>query len=189
MTLDDRIGSEASQKRGRPWPAPADLLVISAVVFALWALTAIALIIYVDGARDPTTHELRIPAAASQLIAEGKNPLELPASWSLYADDVLVLVNEDSVVHRLGRWVVPPGETLSIELQPAWGGFFACSLHPNGEITLDVQPRRFDWMLTLWPALILGVPLGIGASVGRRGLRHLEDPTEHAGGRMVSPDR
>ncbi|MFQ5967693.1 MAG: hypothetical protein ACE5MI_08790 [Acidimicrobiia bacterium] len=150
--------------------------IVAVVVALMWAVSAAALLIYTRGTRDATTHELVIPPGTQERIAAGENALALPPTWSFYADDELVLLNQDLVPHRIGPWVVGPNSTLSIILQPRLGGPFLCSLHPAGEIALDIQPRTFNWRLTAAPTLLLGLPLGLLAVAGRRAMRLLDDP-------------
>ena len=150
--------------------------IVAVVVALMWAVSTTALLIYTRGTRAETTHELVIPAGTQERIAAGENALELPPTWSYYADDELILVNQDLVPHRIGPWVVGPNSTFSIILQPPLGGLFLCSLHPSGEISLDVEPRTFDWRLTVAPTLLLGLPLGLLALAGQRAMRLLDDP-------------
>lgn len=114
------------------------------------------LLIYTNGSRDPVVHVLEIPLGSGEKIAQGDNPLEIPNIWGFYSDDTLVLDNRDSVGHSLGNWYVPPNTIRRFELQPANGGFFACSLHPSGGVTLDIKPRDYDFSLMAGPVLGFG---------------------------------
>ena len=143
---------------------------------AVWALCALALLIYTNGARAPQTHTLVIPDGTQARIASGENPLEIPATWSFLADDTLRLVNDDRVGHWLGSYFVPALTTQDYRLQRGLGGSLFCSLHPDGEITIDVEVRDFDWMATIVPTLALGPALGvIWVGVGRV-VRLLDEP-------------
>jgi hypothetical protein len=138
-------------------------------------LSSIGLLIYTADARGTTTHELVIPSGTGDQIVSGGNPLELPAQWSYYAGDQLVVDNRDTVSHQIGRWFVPSGAVIAIVLQPDYGGSLNCSLHPTGEISLDVQPRGFDLQMTLFPTLLLGPALGLIILGTRRVMRALDD--------------
>ena len=92
---------------------------------AMWALSAIALVIYTDGARSPELHVLEIPAGTAERVAAGENPLAIPSTWSFLADDTLRLVNRDDVQHWIGTFHVPPRETVEYTLGTTIGG--ACS--------------------------------------------------------------
>ena len=152
-------------------------LVAGSTLF-VFVLSSVALLIYTDGSREPTVHVIDIPPGSWDLIEAGENPLEIPPTWTFYADDTLVLDNRDDVEHTLGTWYVPPNTTRRFDLQPAYGGFFVCSLHPSGGITLDIQPRDFDFGLIAYTTFGFGIALGlilfIGLSVARA-LDHDED--------------
>lgn len=150
------------------------VIIIAASAFLVFALSSIALLIYTEGSRDPTVHTVEIPPGSAELIAQGENPLDIPPSWTFYADDTLVLDNHDSVTHTLGNWVVPPNTIAAFDLQPAYGGFFTCSLHPSGAITLTVQPRDYDFALIALPTFGFGLALGIVIVIGLNVMRALD---------------
>lgn len=82
------------------------VLLIAASTFVVFALSSIALLIYTDGTRDPIVHVLEIPLGSWDLIEQGENPLDIPPTWTFFADDTLVLDNRDDVAHTLGAWFV-----------------------------------------------------------------------------------
>ncbi len=148
----------------------AVLLIVGATI-VVGTLSAIALVMYTQDSREPVTRTIVIAQGSSELIAMGENPLEIPPTWSFLADDTLVLDNRDDVPHTLGVWFVPPNTVRRFDLQPAYGGFFVCSLHPSGAITLDIQPRDFDFALIAAPTFGFGFSVGVillmGLSVSR----------------------
>jgi hypothetical protein len=148
----------------------AVLLIVGSMLF-VGALSSIALLIYTDGSREPTVRTIVIPEGAYELIQAGENPLEIASTESFLADDTLVLDNRDVVTHVLGNWTVPANTIRRFELQPAYGGFFVCSLHPSGAITLDIKPRDYDFKLIAAPTLGFGFAVGliiwIGINVSR----------------------
>lgn len=150
------------------------LLLIAASTFVVFALSSIALLIYTDGSRDPTVHVIEIPLGSWDLISQGENPLDIPPNWTFFADDTLVLDNRDDIPHTLGAWVVPPNTVRRFELQPAYGGFFACSLHPSGAITLDIQPRDYDFAIIASPVFGFGISVGIILWIGLNVIRSLD---------------
>jgi hypothetical protein len=157
-------------------------LLIAASTFVVFLLSTIALLIYTDGAREPTVRVLDIPPGSWDLIEQGENPLKIPPTWTFYADDTLVLDNRDDVPHTLGNWYVPPNTVRRFELQPAYGGFFTCSLHPSGGITLDIQPRDFDFAIIAYPVFGFGIAVGIILWIGlnvMRSLDHVPDMSEY----------
>ncbi len=148
------------------------LVVGSTIVIG--GLSSIALLLYTQGSRQPTTRTIVIPEGSYALIEQGENPLEIPPTWSFLADDTLVLDNRDDVAHTLGTWYVPPNTVRRFELQPAYGGFFVCSLHPSGAITLDIQPRDYDFRLIAFPTFGFGLSVGIILFIGLNVSRALD---------------
>jgi hypothetical protein len=181
MTDPDRVVATHSKR----WKWTELLLLIAGSMLLVFVLSSIALLIYTDGSRDPTVHVLDIPPGSWDLIEQGENPLKIPPTWSFYADDTLVLDNRDDVPHTLGSWYVPPNTVRRFNLQPAYGGFFACSLHPSGGITLDIQPRDFDFAIIAFPVLGFGFSLGVILWIGLnvvRSLDHEPDISEYLAG-------
>jgi hypothetical protein len=159
-------------------------LIIAVSTLAVFALSSLALLIYTDGSREPTVHTIDIPPGSWELIEEGENPLNIPPNWTFYADDTLVLDNRDDVPHTLGNWVVPPNTMQAYDLQPAYGGLFVCSLHPSGAVTLNIQPRDYDFGLVAIPTFGFGLAVGIVIVIGlnvMRALDHDEDEWLHEG--------
>ena len=157
------------------------LVAVVAGAAGMWAISALSLLIYTSGARQPETRTLVIPEGTATLIAAGENPLEIPANWGFLADDILRLVNDDSTDHWLGRFFVPADTTREYTLQPSFGGSIVCSLHPDGAIVIDVDVRTFDWRATLLPTFVLGPAIGLVVVGVSSTMRHLDEP-EHAVG-------
>ena len=178
--MPDSAPVKKTYSRRRKWIEAA--LLIAGSTFVVFVLSTIALLIYTDGAREPTVRVLDIPPGSWDLIEQGENPLEIPPTWTFYADDTLVLDNRDDVPHTLGNWYVPPNTIRRFELQPAYGGFFTCSLHPSGGITLDIQPRDFDFAIIAFPVFGFGIAVGIILWIGlnvMRSLDHEPDVSEY----------
>ena len=189
--MTDSAPAKKTYSRRRKWIEA--FLLIAASTFVVFVLSTIALLIYTDGAREPTVRVLDIPPGSWDLIEQGENPLEIPPTWSFYADDTLVLDNRDDVPHTLGNWYVPPNTVRRFELQPAYGGFFVCSLHPSGGITLDIQPRDFDFAIIAYPVFGFGIAVGIILWIGlnvMRSLDHEPDVSEYlnSGNRSKASD-
>ena len=150
------------------------IVLIAGATFVIFVLSSIALLIYTADSREPTVHVVDIPPGSWDLIVQGENPLKIPPTWTFYADDTLVLDNRDDVPHTLGSWFVPPNTVRRFELQPAYGGFFACSLHPSGGITLDIQPRDYDFSIIAYPVFGFGFAVGIILWIGLNVVRALD---------------
>lgn len=188
MTEADRQPRHIS---GRRRLIEAVLLIVGSTI-VVGGLSSLALLLYTQDSREPTTREIVIPDGAYELIQQGENPLEIPPTWSFLADDTLVLDNQDSVGHTLGTWFVPPNTVRRFELQPAYGGFFVCSLHPSGAITLDIQPRDYDFRLIALPTFGFGFSVGLILFIGLSVSRAIDksDPyrlDDYKGGSTVDP--
>ncbi|GMQ94754.1 MAG: hypothetical protein BMS9Abin12_2260 [Acidimicrobiia bacterium] len=150
------------------------LIVITGTTLVLLVLSSVALLIYTEGSRDPTVQVIDIPPGTGELIEQGENPLEIRSTLFFYADDTLVLNNRDDVAHTLGSWFVQPNTETQFDLQPASGGYFSSSLLPSGRITLDIQPRDFDFSIIVFPVLIFGFAIGFVLWIGLNVMRSLD---------------
>ncbi len=171
MTDSDSVGGTLTKR----WRWTELFVLIAVSMLGVFILSSIALLIYTAGSREPTVHVLDIPPGSWDLIEQGENPLEIPPTWSFYADDTLVLDNRDDVAHTLGSWYVPPNTVRRFELQPAYGGFFACTLHPSGGITLNIQPRDFDFAIIAFPVLGFGFSVGVILWISINVMRSLDN--------------
>jgi ABC-type lipoprotein release transport system permease subunit len=171
-SIEQALGRKSYSKRRRIIESAAIVITSTLVV---GVLSSIALLIYTQGSREPTVHTVVVPEGSFALIEEGQNPLDIPPTWTFYADDTLVIDNRDDAAYTLGNWVVPPKTIQSFELQPAYGGFFVCTLHPAGSITLDIQPRDYDFSLIALPTFGFGIALGVVIVIGLNVMRGLED--------------
>jgi hypothetical protein len=141
-------------------------------------LSSIALLIYTRDAQEPTVHVLDIPLGSYDRILEGENVLGIPSTWAFYAGDAIVLDNKDDVTHTIGTWSVPPNTTRRFGLQPAFGGNFTCSLLPSGTVTLDIQPRGYDFSIIALTTFGFGISVGVILLIGLtmiRAMGHEED--------------
>ena len=157
QTIPKPGGRQKISRRRRGLEALA-LILGSTLVIGI--LSSIALLIYTKDAREPTVHVLDIPLGSYDRILEGENVLDLPSTWAFYAGDAIVLDNKDDVTHTIGTWSVPPNTTRRFGLAPAFGGNFTCSLLPSGTVTIDIQPRGYDF------SIIAMTTFGFGFSVG-----------------------
>ena len=112
---------------------------VLASTLAMWIVCAIALYIYAGEGRDPRRYDLVIHKGTDELVAAGQNPLALPSHWNLRSGDVLVLDNREDSQQTFGAWSVGPGELREVVLRP-FTGLVQCTLHPEGELVLDVAP-------------------------------------------------
>ena len=141
----------------------------------VWLVCVLALWIYAGPGRSPERRWVLIEPGDAELIAQGENPLEIPSTWSFRTGDVLVLDNRDEVPHTIGDWTVGAGRLLEIPLRVSTPSLI-CTIHPDGQLTINVEPRRTDLQLTILPTLALGPALGGVILAVRRVVRTLEDP-------------
>ncbi len=132
----------------------------------MFILSTIALLMYTGGTRAPTTQVLKISSGASVLIQDGANPLEVPPTWDFFAGDTLVLVNGDAVAHTLGEWSVMPGGTTRIEFQLPDRGLLPTTLNSAGSVSLEIEPRSFDFSLIAYSTFGFGFSVGIILLIG-----------------------
>ncbi|MEN8237685.1 MAG: hypothetical protein ABFR53_00650 [Actinomycetota bacterium] len=162
--------------RKRKMLEAAVLIIGSTLVIGI--LSSIALLIYTKDAREPAVHVLDIPPGSYDRILEGDNVLDIPSTWAFYAGDAIVLDNRDDVTHTIGTWSVPPNTTRRFGLQPAFGGNFTCSLLPAGTVTLDIQPRGYDFSIIALTTFGFGLSVGLILFLGLtvvRAMSHGED--------------
>jgi hypothetical protein len=108
--------------------------------------------------RPPKTIVLDILPGTSAKVGEGKSVL--PKSIVFVVGDVLLVHNQDSVVHTLGPLVIPPGSSASITLNRIGNLSYVCSFQPTKYLGLDVQ-EALTPSTRMEGILIAGIPLGI----------------------------
>jgi hypothetical protein len=149
------------------------------LLISMWVLTALALVVYtVDSRQTINDYVIEIPAGTSELILLGQNPLDIDVAWDTFVGDSITLANNDIVSHTFGPWTVAAGATDTHILSNSLTSSYACSLHPSGAIALNVQPRSFDFGLTVKPALMLGIPTALVFTLGQKLREGLEEKDE-----------
>lgn len=142
----------------------------------VWIMCAIALWIYAGPSRRVETRSLVIPRGTAAAVRAGRNALELPAEWGFRSGDTLRLINHDVALHSVGPWSVVPGQVRNVVMRStALSGVFGCSIHTSGRFVIDVEPRRTDWLLTLFPTIAFGPTLGAAAYAVSRVAKKLND--------------
>jgi hypothetical protein len=94
------------------------------------------------------------PGTAARLKAgETLTVLPSPVRLTLGVRDLLVLTNDDVVVHQLGPVILGPRQTYRIPFRRPGRFQYACSLHAAGTLTLLIEPEpalglaRLRWRL------------------------------------------
>ncbi len=178
MTTDTIVESDKKPPISRKRRIIEGIALIVGSTIVIGTLSSVALLIYTKDANEPTVHVLDIPLGSYDRILEGENVLDIPSTWAFYAGDVIVLDNKDDVTHTIGTWSVPPNTTRRFGLQPAFGGNFTCSLLPSGTVTLDIQPRGYDFSIIALTTFGFGMSVGVILIIGltiMRAMGHDED--------------
>jgi hypothetical protein len=83
-----------------------------------------------------------IPRGTSARRMAGANAAVFPQTIRLVlgVDDVLVLRNADTVPHVFGPTVIMPGQSFSLPFAQASTYSFMCTAHPNGGLSVIVEP-------------------------------------------------
>ncbi len=169
------------QRRKIPaWRRLVELLVfIAGATLIMFVLSAIALVLYTRGVAEPTDVLLIVPDGSALAIAGGDNVLEVPPVWTFNDGDTLTIDNRDSVVHNIGDWSVPTGEMTVIVINATAGGEYLTTLHPQGIVTVSVEPSGFAFSTIAFTTFGFGISVGIivyiGVSIARAMGHHDDD--------------
>lgn len=96
----------------------------------------------VIGQPEGATHSFEIPPGTSARLAAGESVQVLPADLRFKVRDRLVVFNRDSATHYVGAFPIGPGQTLSKRFSDAVSLSGYCSLHPSGNISIEVGTAR-----------------------------------------------
>lgn len=141
--------------------------VVGALSLSAWAILG-------GGVLRPSQRiEFVIPAGAAQRVQAGETIPSIPANSVFVVGDVLALRNEDVVNHQMGPFWIPAGTTITIPLDRPSTFNYLCTIHPSGNIGLEVRPSD-SLLLTLVPTLVLGLPMGVVLSLILRVVSRLD---------------
>ena len=117
----------------RPWLLPVVLLA-AVLTAAAGVVGGLAL------AQDPsgTDHRFVIPAGTAERVRAGEQVEIIPKVLELEVGDSITLVNDDDVTQVTGFLTVRPGETIHYRFTSASTYSGACTLHPDGGVTIHV---------------------------------------------------
>jgi hypothetical protein len=92
-----------------------------------------------DGSSEQADYLFTIPVGSGEAIDRGE-PLEiLPDELEVTVGEVIVIVNEDDRGHLVGPFFVGAGETLRQRFSSPGTFIGECTVHPSGQITLEVS--------------------------------------------------
>ena len=113
-----------------------------------------------ETARPPQDVMLTIPAGTAEQVARGEQPPSIPQDMVFVVGDTLVVVNEDSVDHKLGQLWIPANSSARLSLNEEQNMAFECSFQPGSYFGLDVR-QSLTIGTRIYGGLYAGVPLGI----------------------------
>jgi hypothetical protein len=94
------------------------------------------------------------PGTASRLkVGEALSVLPSPIHLTVGVRDVLVITNDDAVIHQVGPIILGSRQTYRIPFRRPGHFRYACSLHATGTLTLLIEPPpapgfdRLRWRL------------------------------------------
>ncbi len=89
---------------------------------------------------QPATYSYTIPLGAGQALDQGE-PLEvLPGELDVRVGEVIEIVNDDDRGHLVGPFYVGAHETLRQAFTQPGEFIGTCTVHPSGELVLEVSP-------------------------------------------------
>jgi hypothetical protein len=90
------------------------------------------------GSSEGVERVIVIPAGTAARVADGEEVEIIPDDLRFELRDRLVVVNNDSTTHTVGPFTVPAGQRLEKRFSEAasFDGF--CSLHPSGDIRIEI---------------------------------------------------
>lgn len=113
-----------------------------------------------ETARAPMEVILTIPDGTADQVARGEQPPSIPSDMTFVVGDTLVVVNEDSVDHKLGTLWIPANSSARLSLTIKESLAFECSFQPDNIFGLEVyEPLTVSTRLL--GILSSGLPLAI----------------------------
>ena len=92
----------------------------------------------VEDGTGSATYEYTIPDGAGEALDAGE-PLEiLPGTLDATVGETIQIVNLDDRGHNVGPWFVGANETMRQEFTSAGTFEGVCTVHPSGELVLNV---------------------------------------------------
>lgn len=113
-----------------------------------------------EAGRGPERIEMVIPAGTADKVARGEADPTLPDKMVFVQGDTLVVINQDTVNHRLGPLFIPAGTSASLTLNQAVNITYSCSFEPTQYFGLDVR-EPVSTATRLEGIFISGLPLGV----------------------------
>lgn len=126
-----------------------------------WGISEGAFLLLRDKSDHPPGRvEIVIPPGTAARVAAGEAPPGIPDGLTFVVGDVLIVTNQDRVVHEVGPIVVPPGSSGSLTLDQPDKYILSCSIRPSRYLGLDVRAQVTP-LTRLLAILMTGPPMGI----------------------------
>jgi len=84
-------------------------------------------------------YDYLIPEGTADRIGSGEFVEILPAELAVRVGEVIRIINEDDEGHFVGIFYVGAGETVTQRFAAVGEFVGACSVHPSGQLTLEVR--------------------------------------------------
>ncbi len=117
-------------------PLIASLLVAG---LCLVAGIAVGILVLAGGDEAPSETVIEVEAGTYERMADGEDVELVPDRLEFEVGDTLVIVNRDDTLHQVGPYSVAPYQTLRQTFTQTGTIEGPCSLHPSGEVTIEVR--------------------------------------------------
>ena len=125
-----------------------------------FVLSELSFIFLHETARPPRDVVLTIPAGTAAEVARGEQPLSIPQDMIFVVGDTLVVVNKDSVDHKLGQLWIPANSSARLALNEEQNIAYECSFQPGNTFGLDVR-QALTLGTRIYGVLYAGLPIGV----------------------------
>lgn len=112
-------------------------LVVAGICLSVGAVIGFLVLDGDDG--GPSETVIEVEAGTYDRMADGEELELVPDRLELEVGDTLVIVNRDDALHQVGPYTVAPHQTLRQTFTAAGTVSGPCSLHPSGEVTIEIR--------------------------------------------------
>ena len=123
-------------------------------------ISELAFVFLHETVRAPQDVILTIPAGTAEEVARGEQPPSIPKDMIFVVGDALVIVNKDSVDHKLGQLWIPANSSARLALNEQQNIAFECSFQPNNYFGLDVR-EALTFGTRVYGIFYAGIPIGL----------------------------
>lgn len=124
------------------------------------AVSEIPFLFLQESARPPQEIVLTIPRGTAEQVSRGEQPPSIPTDMIFVVGDVLVVINQDAVDHKLGPLWIPANSSAQLPLGREESLAFECTFQPGKYFGLDVR-EPLTTSTRIFGILYAGLPMGI----------------------------